>query len=440
MAASSIGYAARTFQYTNYTIMSFPSWRALQDYAYKIKEKMPNRIAEEANRNFKTYVENALRGQGNTKAYGLFGKQPKSYDEAMARDKFIYYKEYDEIKKEVEKKVQENLAKSSEAEAMKPKLVFNDKEIGDFVFDRAAMSLQPEIYHYNPVTKKEVDTLTEKIIYKGEKMFLESDNSPVVFAFKVQKEDGSNEFVEIEGEESLEKASKLGVLDCSSNNKKVYLYKEKKPRITNSVKIMVGLTVGGFTRWDNDFYTGVTAGVLVEILEGLGYSVDVEIAVGGGRCHACYRKLNFNGNRTWGRRFFIFTAKDFNTPLDRDGLLYTLADPSFHNIKFVSLLNYFFTFFGDEIDTNENPSSTWHGIREPDMINPIGMYEKSLDFKKGNKNLFHFYINGYGDGNPQTQIKNKQDVIAAVTDLVLTCENKNLEALKKYSSYDFRED
>jgi hypothetical protein len=24
--------------------------------------------------------------------------------------------------------------------------------------------------------------------------------------------------------------------------------------------------------------------------------------------------------------------------------------------------------------------------------------------------------------------------------LVLTCENKNLEALKKYSSYDFRED
>ena len=38
------------------------------------------------------------------------------------------------------------------------------------------------------------------------------------------------------------------------------------------------------------------------------------------------------------------------------------------------------------------------------------------------------------------QIKNKQDVIAAVTDLVLTCENKNLEALKKYSSYDFRED
>jgi hypothetical protein len=323
---------------------------------------------------------------------------------------------------------------------MKPKLVFNDKEIGDFVFDKAAMSLEPEIYHYNPKTKKEVDILTQNIVYKGDKMFLESDNSPVVFAFKVEKEDGSVVFVEIEGEESLEKASKLGILDCTSNNKKVYLYKEKKPRITNSVKILVGLTVGGFTQWDNDFYTGVTAGVLVEILEGLGYSVDVEIAVGGGRCQSCYKQLNFNGNRTFGRRFFVFTAKDFDSPLDRDGLLYTLADPSFHNIKFVSLLNYFFTFFGDEIDTKANPSSTWHGIREPDMINPIGMYEKSLDFKKGNKNLFHFYISGYGDGSSQTQIKNKQDVIAAVTDLVLTCENRNLEALKKYSSYDFRED
>lgn len=440
MAASSIGYEARPRDYTKYSIMSFPSWRALQDFAYKVKEKMPNRIAEEANRNFKTYVENALRGQGDKKAYGLFGKQPKTYEEAMSRDKFIYYKEYDEIKKEVEKKVQDNLAKSSEAEAMKPKLVFNDKQIGDFVFDRAAMSLQPEIYHYNPKSKKEVDILVQKLVYKGDKMFLESDNSLVVFAFKVEKEDGTEEFVEIEGEESLDKATKLGVLDCTSNNKKVYLYKEKKPKITNSVKIVVGLTVGGFTRWDNDFYTGVTAGVLVEILENLGYSVDVEVAVGGGRCGGCYRKLNFNGQMDKGRRFFVFTAKDFNTPLDRDGLLYTLADPSFHNIKFVSLLNYFFSFFGDEIDTRENPSSTWHGISEYDMINPIGMYEKSLDFKKGNKNLFHFYINGYGNGYSQTQIKNKQDVISAVTDLVLTCENRNLEALKKYSSYDFGED
>ena len=95
---------------------------------------------------------------------------------------------------------------------------------------------------------------------------------------------------------------------------------------------------------------------------------------------------------------------------------------------------------GSRYTRNGNPAGTWHGIQESDMINPIGMYEKNLDFKKGNKNLFHFYINGYGNGNAQTQIKNKQDVVAAVTDLVLTCENRNLEALKKYSSYDFGED
>jgi hypothetical protein len=452
MSANSIGYIPKPgYDYTKYTIMSFPSWRALQDFAYKIKEKMPNRVAEQANKNFKTYVENILNGQGDKSAYGLFGKQPKSYDEAMARENFLYYKEYDEIKKEVEKKVQENLAKSSEAEAMKPKLVFNDKQIGDFVYDKAAMSLEPKIYHYNPKSKKEVDILTQKIIYKDDKMYLESDNSLVVFAFKVQKDDGSEIFVEIEGEETLEKANKLGILDCTSTNKKVYLYKEKKPRITNSVKIVVGLTVGGFTTWKNDFYTGITAVILVEVLESLGYSVDVEVALGGGRCGQCDRKLKFNGQFDKGRRFFIFTAKDFNSQLDKDGLLYTLADPSFHNVKFVSLLNYFFTFFGDQIDTmdgtanssryssNGNPAMTWHGIQELDMINPIGMYEKNIDYKKGNKNLFHFYISGYGDGTSKTQIKDKQDVVKAVTDLVLTCENRNLEALKKYTSYDFGE-
>jgi hypothetical protein len=108
--------------------------------------------------------------------------------------------------------------------------------------------------------------------------------------------------------------------------------------------------------------------------------------------------------------------------------LYTLCDPSFHNIKFISLLNYFFKFFGDQLDTNANPSSTWHGIGDYDMINPIGMYHKHMDMKKGNNNLIHFYIH---------QVGSEQDVVRQITDLVLTCENKNLEALKKYSSHDF---
>jgi hypothetical protein len=426
MATKAIGYLDRPSGYTKYTIMTFPDWRSLEAFANNTRQSSEVKRANDA---FQSFVEGILNNPSSRQieSYGLFGKQPKSYKEAMDRDTFLYYDEYKEIKKSVEKAVAERLQKSSEAEAMKPRLVFNDKQIGDFVFDKAAMSLQPEIYYYSPSHKREVDVLTEEIINNKDKMYL-SDGSLVVYAFKIEKEDGSTEYVEIDGEKSLEEASSKGIVSCTSNNKKVYLYKEKKPRMYNAVKILVGLTAGGFTSWKNDFYTGVTAGVVTEVLESLGYSVDVEVLMGGGRCGGCARKLNFDGSFTHGRRFFSFTAKSFDEQMDTDGLLYTLCDPSFHNIKFISLLNYFFNFFGDQLDSSGNPSSTWHGIEEQDMINPIGMYHKMIDSKKGNKNLMHFYIH---------RVKNKAEVVQQITDLVLTCENKNLEALKKFSSHDF---
>jgi hypothetical protein len=227
----------------------------------------------------------------------------------------------------------------------------------------------------------------------------------------------------------LQLAGEVGILSCTSQNKKVYLYKEKKPKQYNGIKIIIGLSAGGFTDWTNDFFTGVTAGVIVEVLESLGYAVDVEIAVGGGRCGGCYRKLKFDGRFKKGRRFFTFTAKDFDEPLDTDSLLYTLADPSFHNIKWISLMNNFFNYFGDQIDTNGNPINTWHGIEFDDMSNPIGMYHKALDIKKGNKNLLHFYLNKVAG------IQNAEglyiDVINAVMNIALTAENINLKAFEK---------
>lgn len=434
MATNEIRFIdGRPAQYDKYTIMPFSSWRALESFAKYIENNYPSAKVNTANSNFKSFVEGRL-SSGNNKAYGLFGKHPRNYEEAMSRTKFLYYDEYKRIKQKVEKKIREELQKSSIVEAMKPKLVFNDKQIGEFVFDRAAMSLQPEIYYYSPSKKREVDALKEKIIYEGKKMFLESDKTLVVYALKVQTEDGKTEFVEIKGESSLSEAVKKGIVSCTSANKKVYLYKEKRPKMYNGVKIIVGMTGGGYSvsRDYNDFYTGIAAAVCLDVLESLGYSVSVEVALGGGRCGACvsmYRSgLNFDGILTKGRRWFTFTAKSFDEQTDLDGLLYTLCDPSFHNIKFVSLLNYFFHFFGDTPDTNADPSRTWHGIEERDMINPIGMYHKFIDNKNGNNNLLHFYIH---------QVKSEDGVVAQIKDLVLTCENRNLEALKKYSSHDF---
>ncbi len=433
MPVNLIGSAARPSSYTNYTIMRFPDRRSLEAFAKDVLVKNPSSTVQLANDNFKQYVEGKLASSNssNIEPYGLFGKQPRSYKEAMERNKFIYYDEYKRIKKVVEKKVAEELQKSSTAEVMKPRLVYNDKQIGEFIFDKAAMALAPELFYYSPSHGRKVDIINEKVIKDGDKLSLASDGTPVVFAFEITKGNGGIEYFEVNGEESLEEANKIGIVTCTSTNKKVFLYKEKKPKMYNAVKIVVGLTAGGFTYWKNDFYTGLTAGIVVDVLEGLGYSVDVEIVMGGGRCGACGRKLLFNGSFTHGRRFFSFTAKNFDEPMDADGLLYTLCDPSFHNIKFISLLNNFFKFYGDEIDTAGNPAMTWHGVETVDMTNPIGMYEKYIDNKKGDKNLLHFYIH---------QIMDEPSVVQGITDLVLTCENINLQALKKYSTHDFGTD
>ena len=302
MATSLIGTADSPKDYTDYTIWTFPDWRAMDAYAKNITAKKPNPMVDRGNAAFKEYVNEILADPNHPKmsSFGLFGKQPKDYDEAIARKKFLYYDEYKAIKKKVEKKIMEALKKDSQAQAMEPKLVYNDRELGEFVFDRAAMSLVPEIFFYAPKLKREVDTINEKVIKDGNLMVLEKDRSiEVIYAFKVDVEGKDEpEYVEVNGEASLQEAVSKGIVDCTSNNKKVYLYKEKKPRMKNAVKIIIAMTAGGWTNWENDFYSGVAAGVVTEVLESLGYAVDVEVVMGGGRCTACGYSLNCKGRMT----------------------------------------------------------------------------------------------------------------------------------------------
>jgi hypothetical protein len=235
------------------------------------------------------------------------------------------------------------------------------------------------------------------------------------------------------------------LLQVKSENKKVYLFKEKKPKIFDTVKLIIALKAGGFTTWKNDLYTGVTAMVLTETLEALGFCVGIEIVVGGGRCDWCGMDLNTpDGN---GRRYFSFTAKGFNEQLDQNGLLYTVADPSFHNIKWISYINYFFGMFGDDISRQGDPTSNWHGIEKEDMINPLGIYHKAYDYSKGNKNLLHFYLHQIGatEGNdpnyPQITDENEniQKCVESVRSIIEDTLNENKKALEKLktSGYDF---
>lgn len=424
----------KPYGYDRYTIMPFSNWRALESFAKYIEENYPSTKINKANDDFRAWVNQELINSASNpdNGYGMFGQQPKSFEEAMERNTFLplYYQEYEKVKKRIERKVQEELQKMSVVQAMKPKLVYNDKAIGEFVFEKAAMSLVPNIFFYSPSKKRQINTNEEQIIYEGKKMFLASDKSLVVNAIKITKDNGEEEFIESKGDETLKEATKKGILSVSSTNKKVYLYKEKKPKMYKGVKIIVGMTKGGWTFWQNDFYTGMTAVALADILESLDYSVAIEVVMGGGRCdQVCGGyPLNFNGVKSKGRRYFSFTAKSFDDQMDLDGILYTLADPSFHNIKFISLLNYFFGFFGDTLNPFDDPLRYWHGIEDSDMVNPIGMYHKLIDMKTGNENLMHFYLH---------RVANEREALAAILDIVRDAENKNKEALTKYANYDF---
>lgn len=418
-------------KYQNFTIDSFDSWEIYQEYIEEANNVYGNPTLYLANDMFKEFVNQELQDSGKIINYGLFGKHPRTYDEAMSRNNYVYWKEYKEIKERTLKEVLKLVRQDSNAEIMQPKMVFNDKQIGEFIYDRAAMALEPEMFFYSPSKKREIDLDKEKIYYKGEKIFLQSDDSKVVMALKVFLDDGGIEYIELKGEDSLEQAVKKGTLSVTSSNKKVYLYKEKQPKLYKSAKIIVALKRGGWDRWPNDFYTGIAAVVLLEALELLGYSVEIVGAFGGGRCDYCGMFLNIDGVPGIGRRFQMIKFKDFNEQADMEHLLYCLSDPSFHQVKFVQTMNTVFTIYGDEIETRTeeagNPLKTWHGIDAEDLVNPIGAYSKHVEIKRGNKDLLDFYIHMIGS---------EQDLIAEVTKSVVECEARNVEALKKYRDYE----
>jgi len=59
------------------------------------------------------------------------------------------------------------------------------------------------------------------------------------------------------------------------------------------------------------------------------------------------------------------------------------------------------------------------------------MLYKKQDYDKGNKNLLHFYLH---------RVQDEAGVVQEITNLVLTCENINLEAIKIGKQNDFKLD
>ncbi len=432
MAIQALGFALSNPKYQHWSYERFNSWEDLYEYAVEtpVTDAIKTRVTA-ANTTFETYVNANI----NNREYGLWNRNPANYKDAIARTKFVYWDKYKEIKARVEKLIREGLQKKSEAEVTISKFVYNT-QLGEFMFDKAAMSLIPSIYYYSVVHKKEVDKTEVKSDEKEEDMTLISDGTKVIFAIKVILE-GSTEEKEKAAffpntEEGLKEAHKeRGYIVCVSYNKKVYLLKEKQPKPKNAIRILVALTAGGLTAWEHDFYTGIAAVCCLDILEELGYSIHLEVIMGGGRCggNLCINyKLKFDGVfEDKGRRFFSFPVKTYDEQVDLDNLLYTIADPSFHNIKFMSIFNNMLGINEDTIPNTAKPNDVWHGIEYNDMVFPIGMYHKKLEKDSGNKNNTLFF--------GIRQVGSENEVVREVMNLVLTCEQTNAQISQQYENY-----
>jgi len=434
MAVGAInGQSTKLNDYQDFSIQCFDSIDEFVAYSELAKSKGNQQLFTFLDRE-RDDIDVVLQNSRNNK-YGLKGtdKAPLSYQDALNRKTFVYKDEYEKAKEIAKKLLDKNLEKSSLAEAMKSKMIFTERELGEFIYERASMSIKPNLFYYSEIHKIEIDEKEiDSVVENGRDVYTyKKDGTKIIICLKVtvppDKEGGKETYEYYEASKTtdadLEKIVAKGhIISISSNVKKVYQFKEKHPRLKNAIKIFLGTTVGGFTSGSDygDFYTGVTASLLVEYLESRDYSVEVVMVLGGGRCTGCL-SLGYplNTKTKYGRRFIGVTVKKFDEQLDLDKLLYWTADPSALHIKMLRYMNVFHWLYGDKMTYL---SSFWHGITPQDLVCPIGNFYKATDIKKGNKDLMYYFVH---------QVDGESDVARAVFNIVQTCENVNYNINKK---------
>lgn len=425
------GDSDKLYSYQDFSIQCFESIDEFVKYAELAKSKGSEELYKFLNKERESIDSILQKSRDNI--YGLKGtdKAPLSYADALNRNTFLYKDEYEKAKEASKLLLDKALEKNSLAEAMKSKMIFTDRELGEFVYERASMSIKPNLYYYSRVHDFEVDEKEVKfdLVEGKEKYTYTVDGTSIELCIKItipaknENEQDTYEYIESGSisDEELANFTKRGILSISSNVKKVYQFKEKQPRIKNAIKIFMGTSVGGYSKAGEygDFYTGIAAVLLAEYLESRDYSVELVMLLGGGRCTGCLPSHKLNTPSKYGRRFIGITVKKFDEQLDLDSLLYWTSDPSALKIKLLRYFNVFHWLYGDDMTYN---STYWHSIQKEDLICPIAPFYKNKDIKKGNKDLMYFFIH---------EVKDVTEIAQAVLNILLKCENTNYQINQK---------
>ena len=133
------------------TVLNFQDYKKFEQFIEESKKIFGTPTLSTANANFSDFIniELSLITSNASSPYGMYGKHPRTYQEAIDRNSFIYWEEYKSLKKSLFNDIKKIIEKNSVAEITKPKMVFNDRQIGEFIYDRAAMALEPEIFFYS---------------------------------------------------------------------------------------------------------------------------------------------------------------------------------------------------------------------------------------------------------------------------------------------------
>ncbi len=359
---------------------------------------------------------------------GWYGKPlPTSWEDAVGRDTFLWYKEYQEFKDAAKEEFNKLMNTPTFAELLAPKFIYNDKELGTFSFDKASMGLLPSFHFYSFDKKKIIEDSDIITNTDGEKTYYTNKNDLKDIITVCYKINIVNESGEIVGEEyipynkdveiDMEYVNSVGFLDVYSDVKKSFLYKEEVIRPVNAIRLFIQTDADAGVDAEAYKFNGYLACALAEFFDGMGYKTSIVVLFGNRRYdYNQSGRAPIEGGK--GIRWASYEAKKFTENLYADKLLYTTCDPTYMRIKTFLYSHLISDYYGDKLNAGIGGS--------PTIGECLGTVLR--EFKKVDKHTMVMYymvqlFGGYS--SPRTAGEAKTEALKRLRELITNVENEN---------------
>ncbi len=363
--------------------------------------------------------------KGDVRWYGK--PLPENWDDAVGRNTFLWYKEYQEFKDAAKEEFNKLMNTPTFAELLAPKFIYNDKELGLFSFEKASMGLLPSFHFYSFDNKKVIDENDIITNTDGENTYYTNKNDltdTITVCYKINVLDAAGE---ISGEQyipynkdieiDMEYVNSIGFLDVYSDVKKSFLYKEEVVRPVNAIRLFIQTDADSGVEAEAYKYNGYLACALAEFFDGMGYKTSIVVLFGNRRSD-----YNQSGRAPMagghGIRWASYEAKKFTENLYVDKLLYTTCDPTYMRIKTFLYSHLLSDYYGDSLYSGIGGSPT-----AGECLGTVLREFKSVD--KHTMMMYYLVQLFGGYGSPRTASEAKIAALKRLRELITNVENEN---------------